>query len=85
MARGKPKRSQSRRRFRPLDDCSFCKGKFQPDYKEADKLARFITDRGEIAPRGRIGTCAKHQRRVATEIKKARYLALLPFLTRVKK
>lgn len=68
-----------------MDDCSFCKGNFKPDYKEADKLARFISDRGKITPRGRIGTCSKHQRRLAVEIKKARYLALLPFLTRVEK
>jgi small subunit ribosomal protein S18 len=48
------------------------------DYKNPEKLLHFITDRGKIAPRRRSGTCAKHQRLLAREIKKARHLALLP-------
>ena len=59
--------------------CSFCVDKTQViDYKNAEKLLHFITDRGKIAPRRRSGTCAKHQRLLAREIKRARHLALLP-------
>ena len=49
------------------------------EYKQTEVLRRFITDRGKIRARRRTGTCAKHQRIVAREIKRARYIALLPF------
>jgi small subunit ribosomal protein S18 len=49
------------------------------DYKEAEKLRRYITDRGKIVPRRVTGTCAKHQRQLTGAIKRARFLALLPF------
>jgi len=42
-------------------------------------LRRYLTDRGKIKPRRQTGTCAKHQRRLAVALKRARYLALLPF------
>jgi small subunit ribosomal protein S18 len=61
--------------------CRFCTDEtIHIDYKSADILERFITDRGKILPRRVTGTCAKHQRYVAVEIKKARMIALLPFL-----
>ena len=61
--------------------CSFCAGKIQAiDYKDPEKLHGFISDRGKIAPRRRTGTCAKHQRILATAIKRARHLALLPYV-----
>ncbi len=61
--------------------CSFCAGKVEAiDYKEAEKLRIFITDRAKIAPRRRTGTCARHQRTLATAIKRARHLALLPYV-----
>jgi len=63
--------------------CFFCQGKIVPDYKEPAVLSRFISERGKIIPRNRTGICAKHQRALAREIKKARYLALLPFVARV--
>ena len=50
------------------------------DYKEVEKLRNFISDRAKIAPRRRTGTCAKHQRTLATAIKRARHLALLPYV-----
>jgi small subunit ribosomal protein S18 len=60
--------------------CQFCTGKeMKLDYKEVDVLRRFITEEGKIRPRRQTGTCAKHQRRLAREIKRARHLALLPF------
>jgi small subunit ribosomal protein S18 len=50
------------------------------DYKEPAKLRRYISDRGKIEPRRKTGTCAKHQRTLAEAIKRARYLALLPYV-----
>ena len=60
--------------------CKFCNQKMRIDYKDADVLRRFITERGKILPRRITGTCAKHQRLVALTIKRARVLALLPFV-----
>ncbi len=62
--------------------CRFCAQKARIDYKDADGLRRFTTERGKILPRRITGTCAKHQRRLAVEIKRARDLALLPFVVR---
>ena len=50
------------------------------DYKESVKLRRYISDRGKIEPRRRTGTCARHQRALAMAIKRARHLALLPYV-----
>ena len=60
--------------------CKFCVQKLKIDYKDADMLRRFITERGKIYPRRMTGTCAKHQRALAVAIKQARILALLPFV-----
>jgi small subunit ribosomal protein S18 len=60
--------------------CKFCAQKLKIDYKDADTLRRFITERGKILPRRITGTCAKHQRALALAIKRARVLALLPFV-----
>jgi small subunit ribosomal protein S18 len=49
------------------------------DYKDVGRLRRYINDRGKIEPRRKTGTCAKHQRRLTTALKRARVLALLPF------
>ncbi len=63
--------------------CTFCAEKqARIDYKKADFLSRFLTDQGKIKPRRKTGTCAKHQRRLAVAIKRARHLALLPYTTR---
>jgi len=59
--------------------CPFCAEKVNIDYKDVAKLRRYISDRARIEPRRRTGTCAKHQRRLALAIKRARYLALLPY------
>ena len=61
--------------------CRFCANKAKIDYKDADGLRRFTTERGKILPRRITGTCAKHQRRLALEIKRARAICLLPFVT----
>jgi small subunit ribosomal protein S18 len=60
--------------------CRFCTQKLKIDYKEGDALRRFITERGKILPRRITGTCAKHQRALALAIKRARVIALLPFV-----
>ena len=60
--------------------CYFCTNKTLPDYKEVDALRRFVSERGRILARTRTGACAKHQRRLTVEIKRARHLALLPFV-----
>ena len=49
------------------------------DYKDSSMLRRYVTERGKIRSRRKTGTCAKHQRRLAVAIKRARHLALLPF------
>jgi len=60
--------------------CKFCIQKLKIDYKDADTLRRFITERGKILPRRITGTCARHQRGLALAIKRARMIALLPFV-----
>jgi small subunit ribosomal protein S18 len=61
--------------------CRFCAdADLQIDYKEARLLRSFITERGKIVPRRISGNCAKHQRQIATAIKRARVIALLPYL-----
>jgi small subunit ribosomal protein S18 len=60
--------------------CKFCTQKLKIDYKDSDVLRRFITERGKILPRRITGTCAKHQRALAVAIKRARIIALLPFV-----
>lgn len=59
--------------------CRFCTQKIVANYKDPDTLRRFTTERGKILPRRITGTCAKHQRVLAREIKRARVLAYLPF------
>jgi small subunit ribosomal protein S18 len=60
--------------------CRFCVDKIRIDYKNDILLKRFITDRGKITPRRITGTCARHQRQLSQAIKRARILALLPFV-----
>ncbi len=61
--------------------CYFCvEGIEEIDYKDASLLRNFITERGSILPRRRTGTCARHQRKLSRAIKRARYMALLPFV-----
>lgn len=67
-------------RFYKKKVCKFCATKSAPNYKDADFLKKFTTEKGKILPARITGTCAKHQRALATEIKKARYMALMPFV-----
>ncbi len=60
--------------------CTFCVNKdTRIDYKDISLLGRYLTDRAKILPRRRTGTCARHQRALAAAIKRARFLALLPY------
>ena len=62
--------------------CKFCIKKATIDWKDAGGLKRFTSERGKIMPRRITGTCAKHQRELARAIKRARSLALLPYVSR---
>ncbi len=76
-------RSEGRgnKRFsRARKTCWFDEVKVEPDYKNPRILRRFVTERGKILPRRTTATCACHQRALALAIKRARHLALLPFV-----
>jgi len=59
--------------------CKLCTGK-TVNYKDAISLKYYINEKGKILPRRVTGTCAKHQRIVATEVKRARQMAIIPFV-----
>ena len=62
--------------------CQFCVEKATSiDYKDVPKLRKYLSERSKILPRRITGTCAKHQRQLTTAIKKARHIALVPFVT----
>lgn len=70
----------SRQRFFRKKVCKFCTEKvYAIDYKDADLLGKFITEKGKIVPRRISGTCSWHQRELARSIRRARFIALLPF------
>jgi len=61
--------------------CNFCVDHSKAiDYKDVNKLRRFVTEKGKILPRRQTGVCAKHQRELTTAIKRARFMALLPYV-----
>ena len=60
--------------------CQFCADKVEDiNYKDTGRLRRFISERGKIEPRRKSSTCARHQRKLAEAMKRARHLALLPY------
>ena len=60
--------------------CAFCVDKVEHiDYKDVNRIRRYLSERGKILPRRVTGTCARHQRDLTTAIKRARHLALLPY------
>lgn len=72
----KPARRPSRRKV-----CSFCLEKSKGiDYKDVAKLRKYLTEKGKILPSRMTGTCAKHQRELALAIKRARQMALIPYV-----
>lgn len=75
---GKPaKKNYKKQAFKKF--CLFCQEKSAIDYKDVNKLKRFIAEGGKILPRRMTGTCAKHQRELGNAIKKARIASLIPF------
>ena len=66
---------------RPQKACPFCETRVRfLDYKDDRTLGRFITDHGKILPSRLSGVCARHQRQLAIAVKRARYLALIPYI-----
>ena len=62
--------------------CAFCGDRVEKiDYKDVAKLRRYLSERGKIVPRRVTGTCARHQREMTIAIKRARHLALMPFIS----
>lgn len=62
--------------------CAFCVDRCENiDYKDTAKLRKFISERAKILPRRVTGTCASHQRELTTAIKRARHIALLPYVS----
>ncbi len=75
------KRGPKKGFFRKKKKCRFCQDKVESiDYKDAGRLERSITERGKILPSRISGACASHQRMLARAIKKARAIALLPYI-----
>ncbi|MDD5195294.1 MAG: 30S ribosomal protein S18 [Candidatus Omnitrophica bacterium] len=82
--RGERKQKSKLNASRFKKSCVFCKKNLavEIDYKNIDLLSRYVSSKGKITSRRISGNCAKHQRAVAREIKKARFLSLLPYLPR---
>ncbi len=80
MAKRAPK-DKKKRRPAKKKKCFFCtEGFVVIDYKDEELMRKMMTERGKISPRRNTGTCPKHQRLLATAIKRARHLALVPFV-----
>lgn len=75
-------RRKIRTRAKP-GKCYFCQQKKEPDYKNPERLSQFTSERGKILSTAKTGLCAKHQRRLTRQVKRSRFLALLPFVTRI--
>lgn len=76
--KGKPRKGD---RFIRKKKCRFCVEKvFHIDYKDTMRLKRNVTERGKIIPRRITGNCSKHQRQLALAIKRARFIALMPYV-----
>ncbi len=78
----RPERPASRGRKGRRKVCAFCVDKIDTiDYKDVARLRRFMSERAKILPRRVTGTCARHQRQLTVAIKRARQIALLPFVS----
>ncbi|MBN1263134.1 MAG: 30S ribosomal protein S18 [Candidatus Pacebacteria bacterium] len=83
MTRSQQKNKKYFRKFKVrqlFEECQFCRGKKEPDYKGFEDLEKYLSRTGKITSRKVNSNCAKHQRRLAKAIKRARFLALLPFV-----
>ena len=79
----KKRRKTLIRKPKTPETCFFCESRILPDYKQTEILTKFVTERGKISGREYSGICSKHQRRLTKEVKKARFLALLPFVNQI--
>lgn len=78
----RPERPANRGRKGRRKVCAFCVDKIDSiDYKDVARLRRFMSERAKILPRRVTGTCARHQRELTVAIKRARQIALLPFVS----
>ena len=85
MAFNKAEKSDSPMKRRPAmrrrkKVCVFCGKENEIDYKDVNKLKRYVSERGKILPRRITGSCAKHQRALTVAVKRARHLALMPYV-----
>lgn len=80
----KPKRKTNIRKIKVKKNCDFCHKGINPDYKQIEILKVHISERGKILGKDVTGICAKHQRKLTKEIKRARFVALLPFLNQIR-
>ena len=79
---GDKEKGQRRTLFRRRKVCKFCADKIDDiNYKDVKLIGPFVPERGKILPRRISGTCAKHQRKLQTAIKRARQIALIPYVT----
>lgn len=77
-----PQRVQRQNRKRGKKVCAFCVDKIDyVDYKDTRRLQKCVSERGKIYPRRISGTCAKHQRQITVAIKRARHIALMPYIS----
>lgn len=76
------KKPKVRKFIAPLN-CPFCKGGVEPHFMDQDIISKYMSERGKILGKDRTGLCAKHQRRVALQIKRARFIGLVPFVSQV--
>ncbi|PIP57390.1 30S ribosomal protein S18 [Candidatus Woesebacteria bacterium CG22_combo_CG10-13_8_21_14_all_39_10] len=78
MQKGKKRRAILK--LKPVRrNCMFCKTESEPDYKDFETLKKYVSERVKILGKARTGVCAKHQRKISREVKRARTLGLLPF------
>lgn len=71
-----------RRKISVPKNCYYCTEKKEPSFWDEGSIQKFLTERGKIIPRSRNGLCAKHQDDIEINIKHARFLALMPFISR---
>lgn len=64
-----------------MHKCFFCKYHIEPSFKDVDNIVKFLSQRKKILNRERSGICAGHQRKLTKQIKYARYLALVPYVS----
>ena len=74
------RQARGKGRFIRRKKCRFCEDKVEPSYRKPEVLKNFVSDKGKILPAFVTGNCAKHQRILGREVKRARLLALMPFV-----